>query len=321
MSVWKDGEGRWHAAIQRGGKRVHRICQGAATWREAKDKEAEIRRGFANISAGTVPIADAIAKWLKEEVSHQKASKNTEGHARALVEWIDGKDLTQIAAVAEDYKRAQRGHLTGSTINRRLAVLRRVANLAYKRWGLLQEPLGAKIEMLRENAARERYLSRSELAALLRGIPNREARRMALVAAFTGLRRGELAALRPVSIQGDLIYVRQAKSGKSRTVPFPPHIAFALRRLPFRIHKDNVTHMIPAAMPGVRFHDLRHTAASFLIQSGSTLFTVGNLLGHTSAQTTKRYAHLDVSSLREAVAALSAQNMHRRKRAIDEKAA
>jgi integrase len=53
---------------------------------------------------------------------------------------------------------------------------------------------GQKIELLPENPARERFLDRSELAKLLRGIPNRQIRKAALVAAFTGLRRGELAS-------------------------------------------------------------------------------------------------------------------------------
>lgn len=301
MSVWKDSQGRWHIGIQRGGKRVHRICPPEATWREAKQKEAAIRQGFTNVARQTVRIGTGIQKWLTEEVAHQKAQRNTEGHAFALAEWVKGRDLGEIIEVAEEYKKAHRGKLTNSTINRRLAVLRRVANLAYRRWGWISEPLGAKIEMLPENPARDRYLSRSELAALLRGIPHREARRMALVAAFTGLRRGELASLRPINIQGDLIRLKKTKTGKPRSIPIVHHIGFALRRLPFRIHKDNVTHAVQSSMPGVRFHDLRHTAASFLIQAGVPLFTVGQILGHTSAQTTKRYSHLDVGSLREAI--------------------
>jgi integrase len=170
--------------------------------------------------------------------------------------------------------------VTNSTINRRLAVLRRVANLAYKRWGWLQEPLGQKIELLPENPARERFLDRSELARLLRGIPNRQIRKAALVAAFTGLRRGELAKLRPINVQGDLIYLQTTKSGRPRTVPVVHHVLFALRRLPFGVHADTLTHAVHAAYARhVRFHDLRHTAASFLIRGGVDLYRVGTILG------------------------------------------
>jgi integrase len=197
-----------------------------------------------------------------------------------------------------------------------LAVLRRVANLAYRRWGWLSEPIGAKIELLPENPARERFLDRSELAKLLRGIPNRSMRKAALVAAFTGLRRGELAKLRPVNVQGDLIYLKTTKSGRPRTVPVVHHVLFALRRLPFGVHADTLTHAVQRSMPGLRFHDLRHTAASFLIASGVDLYRVGAILGHSDQRTTKRYAHLAVADLRSAVATLgrgSAQGLHREK--------
>ena len=190
-----------------------------------------------------------------------------------------------------------------------MAVLRRVANLAYKRWGWLKEPLGSKIELLPENPAREKYLTRSELAQLLRGIQLRAARRAALVAAFTGLRRGELARLRPTNVQGDLIYLRTTKNGKPRVVPVVHHVRFALRRLPFGLHADTLTHAVQRAMAGIRFHDLRHTAASMLIQCGVDLYRVGTILGHSDIRTTKRYAHLAVNDLRTAVNTLARKTL------------
>ena len=305
MSVWKDKEGRYHVAIQRGGSRVHRICPPAATWRQAKQREAELIQRFDATSSGKVLIADAIQHWLKTEVAHQKAKYGTEGNALALAEWVIGKALPDIVSVAEKYKRENRGLLTNSTINRRLAVLRRVANLAYKRWGWLQEPVGQKIELLPENPARERFLDRSELAKLLRGIPNRQMRKAALVAAFTGLRRGEIARLRTINVQGDLIRLRTTKSGQPRTVPVVHHIAFALKRLPFGVHADTLTHAVHRSMGGVRFHDLRRTCGSLLLGEGVSIETVSQILGHTDIRITKRiYAHVSVGHLRAAMATL-----------------
>jgi integrase len=317
MSVWCDEKGRYHAAVQRGGVRLHRICKKQATWRDAKRKEAELLARLESATAGKVLIADAIQHWLKTEVAHQKAKKGTEGNAYALAEWIKGKDLRDSVAVAEAYKRDHRGMLTNSTINRRLAVLRRVCNLAYRRWGWLAEPIGQKIELLPENPARENYLSRQELARLLRAIPQRSIRRAVLVAAFTGLRRGELARLRSINVQGDLIHLKGTKNGSSRTVPAVHHVRFALRRLPFGVHADTLTHAVQRAMPGTRFHDLRHTAASLLIAEGVDLYRVGAILGHSDVRTTRRYTHLAVSDLRRAVGALgrgkSALPLHREK--------
>jgi integrase len=304
MSVWKDRQGRYHVAVQRGGTRVHRICPQAYTWRQAKQKESELLQRFDAVNSGKVLIADAIQHWLKTEVEHHKARRSTEGNAYALADWIGGKSLQDVVSVAEDYKRAKRGLLSNSSINRRLAVLRRVANLAYRRWGWLSEPLGQKIELLPENAAREVFLTRSDLARLLKNVGSRQARKAILVAAFTGLRRGELARLRPINVQGDLIHLKGTKNGTSRVVPVVHHIAFALRRLPFGVHADTLTHAVQRAIPGVRFHDLRHTAASLLIQAGVDLYRVGAILGHSDIRTTRRYAHLAVDNLRAAVATL-----------------
>jgi integrase len=305
MSVWKDKQGRYHVAVQRGGTRVHRICPQAYTWRQAKQKESELLQRFDAVNSGKVLIADAIQHWLKTEVVHHKAKPSTEGNAYALAEWIAGRHLGEVATVAVEYTKANRGRVTNSTINRRLAVLRRVANLAYKRWGWLSEPIGQKIELLPENAAREVFLTRSQLASLLRSIPQRSIRRAVLVAAFTGLRRGELARLRPINVQGDLIHLKGTKNGSSRTVPVVHHARFALRRLPFGVHPDTLTHAVERASGGgIRFHDLRHTAASLLIQAGVDLYRVGAILGHSDIRTTRRYAHLAVDNLRAAVATL-----------------
>ncbi|MBT3331334.1 MAG: tyrosine-type recombinase/integrase [Rhodospirillaceae bacterium] len=55
-----------------------------------------------------------------------------------------------------------------------------------------------------------------------------------------------------------------------------------------------------AELPDVRLHDLRHTFASWSVMGGQTLFMTGGLLGHASAQTTSRYAHLAADPLRQA---------------------
>ena len=251
MSVWKDRKGRYHAAVQRGGKRLHRTCKIEATWRDAKRAEAELQSRLEAPATGKVLIADAIEHWLKTEVAHQKARKGTEGNALALAEWVKGKSLREVSVVAREYTKAHRGILTNSTINRRLAILRRVANLAYKQWGWLDHPEGGKVALLPENPARERFLGRSELATLLRGIPNRAMRKAALVAAFTGLRRGELVKLRPINVQGDLIYLKDTKNARPRTVPVVHHVAFALKRLPFGVHADTLTHAVQRALPEI----------------------------------------------------------------------
>lgn len=319
MSVWKDKAGRYHVAVQRGGSRVHRICQEQATWRDAKRKEAELLQRFNAATSGRVLIADAIQHWLKTEVAHQKARRRTEGNAYALAEWIVGRSLDQAPKVAREYVEGNRGRLTNSSINRRLAVLRRVANLAYRRWNWLDHPAGDKIELLPENPPRTEFLTRSQLAVMLRAIPQRNRRKAALVAAFTGIRRGQIAKLHPLNIQGDLIRLRTSKSGQPLTVPVVHHIAFALKRLPFGVHADTLTHDVARALPGYRFHDLRRTAGALLLAEEVPIEVISELLGHSDIRVTKRiYAHLLVDHKRAAIAKLgrgNAQGLHRPEKA------
>lgn len=305
MSVWKDRKGRYHVAVQRGGSRVHRICPPEATWRDAKRKEAELIQRFESVQTKRVLIADAIQHWLKTEVAFQKARVTTTGNAYALAEWVKGRHLGEIVKVAKEYKNAHQGRLTNSSINRRLAVLRRVANLAYKRWEWLDAPIYSRIELLPENPARQRFLERPELAKLLWGIKNRRIRKAVLVAAFTGLRRGELVSLRPVNVQNDIIYLQNTKNGRPRAVPVVHHVRFALKKLPFGVRADTLSHTVQRVIPSMRFHDLRRSCGSLLLQQGVDIGVISTLLGHSNISITKRiYAHYRIDDLRAAVALL-----------------
>ncbi|MFT0547815.1 tyrosine-type recombinase/integrase [Allopusillimonas ginsengisoli] len=66
-------------------------------------------------------------------------------------------------------------------------------------------------------------------------------------------------------------------------------------------------------MPWLRFHDLRHSAASAMINAGVDLYTVGAVLGHKSAASTKRYSHLATDSLRAALERIGQKNPHQNK--------
>jgi len=296
-------EGRWEIQGSERGERFHKVLPEGAKKSDAIALERKIRSDIFNSKElGRVPdysIGEAIMRYKREYTG--KAFPYH--HARALEPFVVGKTLAEVCGVA-DRLRHQR-NVSHSTINRRLAILRRCASLAYKRWGWLKTPLHEKIEMLPENPARTVYLSRSELAALLRGIPDREMRRAALVLAFTGLRKGELLGLKPHDIRGNIICLATSKTGRPRNVPILSDIAFALKRLPFRFHATSLSHAVSRASGNkVRVHDLRHTAASLLIQAGVPLYTVGAILGHSGPATTKRYAHLDTRSLVDAVAKL-----------------
>lgn len=304
-------KGRYEIAGSERGVRFHKVLPKGAKRSDATEYEGKIRRDIFNAKElGHVPeysIGEAILRYLKE--FQGKSRKQTENHAKALEPFVTGKSLSEIMEVSKGMVGRPAGKRkrepTKSTINRRLAILRRVAHLAYSRWGWLKEPLHEKIEMLPENPPRTVYLSRGEVAAMLKGIPDREMRRAALALTFTGLRKGELMGLKPDDIRGGTICLADTKTGTPRNVPILPSVRFAFKRLPFSFYPTSLTRAIKRATAGrVRAHDLRHTCASLLIQNGVPLYTVGAILGHSSVATTKRYSHLDLSSMEAAISKL-----------------
>jgi integrase len=170
---------------------------------------------------------------------------------------------------------------------------------------------------LSEPAERARFLSDDELAALLAAA---RARSMVLHAAIMvsiacGLRRAELLRLewRDIDFARERITVMITKNGQPRAVHLPASAATVLRELkagPI----VSTTHVFLAprgkvlgwqsldrqwravchssGLQNFRWHDLRHTCASFLAQNGASLLEVGAVLGHRSVSATKRYSHL-----------------------------
>jgi integrase len=169
----------------------------------------------------------------------------------------------------------------------------------------------------------------------LRALPARTAeyvdhvRPLALVALNTGLRRGELFSLRwaDVNLESKILTVRAAaaKSGDSRRLPLNVEAlttltAWKRQREPAqhalvfpgaggkrltRMDKSWATICKLGKLEDFRFHDCRHHFASMLVQKGTDLNTVRELLGHASLEMTLRYSHLRPDNLSAAVAQLA----------------
>jgi integrase len=130
-------------------------------------------------------------------------------------------------------------------------------------------------------------------------------------AVLTGLRRGEMLALRPEQIRGDVLVLESStKSGRPRGIPMPPRAArIAARRLPWGVAYWQLRKRFDAArddagLPHVHWHDLRHTYGSWLAQSGQPMTAIRDLMGHSSVSVTSRYSHLAPEHLRAAVKSL-----------------
>ena len=203
-----------------------------------------------------------------------------------------------------------------------LLAIRKALNLAV-RWGWIERnPASGGRRSVEQK--RHRYLLPEEVGRLVAALERHSERASAdalLFMLFTGCRRGE--ALNATWGQFDLerrIWIKASSETKQRRehrVPYSEAVADILER---RRAETAGTHIFPgrlgaplaevrktwqsacasAELEGVRIHDLRHTFASLVASSGQSLFVVGELLGHASTQTTKRYASLYDDSLRSA---------------------
>lgn len=217
----------------------------------------------------------------------------------------------------------QQGYAAG-TVNKILILIRYMFNCAI-RWEVLpdgQNPASG-IEPFPDNGARERYLSQEEahrLMAELKTSPNRQACNIIKLLLLTGARKTEImhARWKCVDFERRLLTVPLSKSGKARHIPLSDAALDVLRALPQdseipwlfwnpntgrpqdSIHHGWDTIRQRAGIPDVRLHDLRHSFASFLVNSGRSLYEVQKLLGHADAKTTQRYAHLAPGALIEA---------------------
>jgi len=140
------------------------------------------------------------------------------------VQYTHGADLSEIVEVAAQVRAAGvAANLSAATINRRLAILRRVANLAHE-WGWLPSPLGPRIKLLPGEKARHVYLSPDQVERLAAACSNPACALAIRLSARTGLRETEV--LRAATIRDGCIAVaaEDAKSGRPRLVPVQPDL-------------------------------------------------------------------------------------------------
>lgn len=323
MSIRKHGN-RWQVRVRvGGGRRIERGLPLGATRADAQALEARIRRqaiAAATGAPGRWLIDDAIDRWVESDARHLKSwARDLSYRVGVLRGHTAGQPLTALPEVADRIKRqGQQAGTTAATINRYVSILRRIGNLA-ERWGWTDLPLGRRVVMLPEVSQRHVYLTPAQVRQLAAAADPLTAD-IIWFAALTGLRRGELLRLRPEQVAGDILALDAVtKSGKPRGIPLPPQAArIARRRLPWGLEYWELRDRFEAArkaagMPQVQFRDLRHTYASWLVQRGQSLGAVRELMGHSSATVTQRYAHLAPEHLRRAVSVLDGLGGRRKK--------
>lgn len=283
-------------------------------------------------------LAEGIERYLDDEVKAQRSADRTESNIKAILPMISGLSLDQIDEAAKRVRASTRKSrrpdgkfkpddkvtpLKPATINRRLAILRRVAKLAYDEWHWIDRPIA--VRLLPEHNKRHEYLTPDEIEQLSAAC-REPVNHWVMVAAYSGIRRGEMFKLTKKSIRGDNLFLGLTKNGKPILLPIVPKFKDALdawlkadKPDPRTMHKYFKQGAKKIGRPGLRPHDLRHTTASLILNAGHSLATVAEVLNCT-IQNAQRYAHLSMENKRNALLTISQANGNGLKLEVNENA-
>ncbi len=337
VAKWRDGAGQHKRVLGKAWSGKGRPAEGYFTKRLAQqaldDILADARRGQLVGRARTgVPFREAVEEWLRHGEHERGLKPSTLVDYRSTVKAYllpAFADLALEAMTPDVIDRWRRGLLARKglaprTVNKALTVLHGVMEHARRVWRLPANPV-ADVERAKQRYSGDfDFFSPEEVMALVRAAASEQDGAMYLTAAFAGLRRGELVALRwrDVDFAAEAIRVRASfshghvvspKSGKIRTVPMVPAVAEALARLADRerftadgdlvfpsatgehidasaLRRRYIRALAKAGLRPLRFHDLRHTFGSLAINRAS-IVQVQAWMGHADIDTTMRYLH------------------------------
>jgi len=325
----KQGAVRWYVDYRdETGKRVQRVTKHATSRSEALiELQTRVYEAFSNQNRiqprrESVGFEEFSRIYLKDYSRVNKRSWKTDRSClRSLGEFFGGFCLGRISSqLVERYKamRLAQG-VRNSTVNRDLAILRKMFNLAVE-WGYLHERKVPRVRLFSEkDNLKERILTAEEEARLF-DVSSEHLKPVLKIALHTGMRRGEILSLRwdDVDFEVRMIKVVRTKSGKVRFIPINEVLFNELKRLRSTSSGSGLVFCQNsvrtafegacrrAGIHGLRFHDLRHTFATRLVERGVDLITVKELLGHSSVTITERYTHTFSEQKRSAVDVLAA---------------
>jgi len=301
----------------------------------AKKTESEMREGryFKQHEAQRHTVAEMIDRYLRD-VLPLKSKASIYAQTIQLTWWKERighlaiADVTPaVVAEARDFLLAgdtyRHTKRSASTVLRYVAALSHVFTVAMREWGWCDDTPMRKVTKPKQPRGRVRFLSDEERARLLDAC--RESRNPCLydvvvLALCSGMRKSEILNIKwaDVDFNRRIITLHETKNGERRGVPL---VGLALERLRDRskIRRLDNPYVFPAPprygedpkpvdiqsawdwavarakIEDFRFHDLRHSAASYLAMNGATIAELAEILGHKTLQMVKRYSHLSTS--------------------------
>jgi integrase len=331
-----DGEGRRHRKKIGPQKNVAQLA--------LKDVKVKIAKGeyLGIYEEKKIPFKDFAQKvyipYAKTNLSPSTFNRCNGIIKNQLIPYFDCYVYKISRKAIEDYKQKRAEEVEPATVNREFSRLRHMLKCAVD-WGYIKNNPCKGIKELKEPPGRIRYLSHEEMEGLLTAcdpeslkqhpsnanrplskLINVYLKTIVQLAIHTGMRRGEIMGLRwkDIDLKEKRILIEKTKNNERRTIYMNDTVYHVLKSLPHHLHSELVFpdingNMVTVAferackrakIEDLRFHDLRHTFASYLTMGGVNLRTVQTLLGHKDLRMTMMYSHLSPEHLKEAVTIL-----------------
>ncbi len=269
----------------------------------------------------------------------QKSLKTSLNHLLPVFSEISLSKITPSKIIAYQQKRLKKA--APASINKEVSHMSKAFSTAIK-WDWIEKNPCARVESLKTDNLRVRYLMEGEVEKLYSALPD-WLKPIVTTARYTGLRLSNIIGLKwsDVNLFSKTIIIGKTKNGEPLGLPMNETVFHLFKSLSKVRHinsseiflgKSNqrlsgctVSIMFSrackkAGIKNFRFHDLRHDFCSRLVQSGVDIYTVAALAGHKNVGTTQRYAHLSPEKLRQDISVLDSttQNSHTRKKGMDE---
>ena len=329
MSLFKRGNVWWSYTYTDGVR--EQFSTGTSNRRQAESIEAKRKEEIANRRFQLVQtdpnmtFGELAARFIASGIAHRHHLY----HLKFLLPYFSDTTVLRLTKpMAEEFRRRRQAERPGhpckdATVNRDLSVLRHILYWAVDEQLLAANPL-ARMKMARERRTRRQILSVVEEQLLLAAAPD-HLRAMIIAALDTGMRRGEITSQRweDVDFPRKLLFVTRSKTpeGESREIPLTERlfdllvkqqksegIIIGFRGEPVRIIKRSwKTALKTAEIRHVRFHDLRHTFNTRLMEAGVMQEVRMALMGHSPGNKVhSTYTHVELPVKREAIRKLEA---------------